>query len=676
LQTSREAPPPVSAKHLALISSTLSLDRLPDDAARRIAPEFVEEHHPAGAVVMLEGHPGDRFAIIASGRAELSILDPRKSSVVVATLNPGECFGESALLEPGGLRKATVTAVTSLHLLTLNGARFRDLLESFAAVRSLFEQQAERFEATNFIKACTPFSALSPTAIRSLSDRIERLGAERGAVIVEQGSTGGSCYLVKSGSVEVVFRPDTTGTERKLATLGAGALFGEASLLLDEPRNATVRCLEPSQFLAIHRGDLLAALGTDPNSAARMFELLQVRGRPRQAAGIEVHPRELPGGDRIYVLKNPAKGTYFRLAERGWYLWQQLDGHNGMRELVTAYFIRFKAFEPAAVAHMIGGLMAAGFLEGASLDPAALRSLMPLTRRERILLGLRQAIDWRYTLRDVDPFFKRVYQLGIRRVFSKPVLVLSSVISAAGLAAFFFETSRARMAIAADPRHKWLLIPAVLACLVLHEAAHGFTTTHCGRKVNGVGIGWYWYGPIAFIDTSDIWLGTRQQRIAVSIAGPAINLILGGAAALLAMAVKGQAALALLWQFAWISYLLVLANLNPLWELDGYYVLIDWLDRPNFRKKAMEWLARELPSAITNREILREHRVEIAYGLITALYVVAYIVVLALSFRQLAQVWMGRWIGPGTIALIVYSLVALTSVALIARIIGNLRHRQ
>ena len=320
--------------------------------------------------------------------------------------------------------------------------------------------------------------------------------------------------------------------------------------------------------------------------------------------------------------------------------------------------------------------MAAGFLEGASLDPAAIRSLMPLTPRESILLRLKQLVDWRYTLRNVDPLFQRVYRLGIRRIYSRSVLVLLSFVSAAGLAAFFFETSRARIAIAADPLHKWFLIPALLACLVLHEAAHGFTTTHCGRKVNGVGVGWYWYSPIAFVDTSDIWLGSRKERMAVGIAGPAINLILGGAAALLAVAVRSQEALAMLWQFAWISYLLVLANLNPLWELDGYYVLMDWLDRPNFRSRAMEWLALEFPSAIANREILRAHKIEIVYGLAAVLYVAAYIVVLSLSFRQMAQEWMGRWISPVAISLIAYSLVPLTALALTARIVSSLRRRQ
>ena len=702
----REARPLVPAKHLPLISAALSLDLLPGNAAHRLTSEFVEEHHTAGAIVMLEGQPGDRFAIISGGRAEVSVLDPRKNRVVVATMNAGEGFGESALLAPGGLRKATVTALTNLHLITLNGARFRELLESFAALRSVFQQQAKRFEAINFIKACTPFSALPPTAIRSLSDRIERLSAGRGDVIVQQGSTGGSCYLVKSGSVEVVFRPLTaqpgaiqitadcagvaagevfptasgepelSGRERKLATLGAGALFGEASLLLDAPRNATVRCLEPSEFLALRRDNLLSALGADPSSAARVLELLQLRGRPRQTTGVEAHPRELPGGDQIYILKNPAKGTYFRLGERGWYLWQQLDGHNGMRELVTAYFIRFKVFEPATVAQTIGGLMAAGFLEGASLDPAALRSLMPLTPRRRVLLRLKQVVNWRYTLRDVDPVFQGFYRLGIRRIYSRTVLALLSVVSAIGLAAFFFEASRARTAIAADLLHKWFLIPVLLTCLVLHETAHGFTTTHCGRKVNGVGVGWYWYSPIAFVDTSDIWLGSRHERMAVGIAGPAINLILGGAAALLAIAVRNQTALAVLWQFAWISYLIVLANLNPLWELDGYYVLMDWLDRPNFRRKAMEWLALELPSAITNREILRAHRIEILYGLGAVLYVGAYVVVaLTLSFRQLALEWTGRWVNAVAISLIAYTLVPLTALALIMRVVSSLRRR-
>lgn len=69
-----------------------------------------------------------------------------------------------------------------------------------------------------------------------------------------------------------------------------------------------------------------------------------------------------------------------------------------------------------------------------------------------------------------------------------------------------------------------------------------------------MGIGWYWFGPVAYVDTSDMWLEGRWPRIAVSIAGPYANLVLGGLAALVA---------------------------------DGYHVLSDLLDRPNLRPRAL-----------------------------------------------------------------------------------------
>ena len=55
----------------------------------------------------------------------------------------------------------------------------------------------------------------------------------------------------------------------------------------------------------------------------------------------------------------------------------------------------------------------------------------------------------------------------------------------------------------------WLLlfwVPAYILAIVGHEAGHAFTTKHYGREVPRVGIGWYWFGPVAYIATSDMWL--------------------------------------------------------------------------------------------------------------------------------------------------------------------------
>ena len=78
------------------------------------------------------------------------------------------------------------------------------------------------------------------------------------------------------------------------------------------------------------------------------------------------------------------------------------------------------------------------------------------------------------------------------------------------------------------------LIPALLAALALHEIGHGLTTEHYRREVRNAGIGWYWFGPVAFVDTSDMWTTGRWPRVAVSVAGPYTNLVLASVASLAA----------------------------------------------------------------------------------------------------------------------------------------------
>jgi CRP-like cAMP-binding protein len=48
-----------------------------------------------------------------------------------------------------------------------------------------------------------------------------------------------------------------------------GSLLGEAALLTDEPRNATVRTLLPRELLALGRADLLETIGEDQPTTVR-----------------------------------------------------------------------------------------------------------------------------------------------------------------------------------------------------------------------------------------------------------------------------------------------------------------------------------------------------------------------------------------------------------------------
>src|SRR5215210_3454984 len=109
----RTVPP---EKRLELLAGVLAFGRLPASVLEDLAARLTEEAFQFGDTVVVEGDMDDRLYLIVEGYAEVSTTGP-SGTVPLATLGPGELFGEIALLEPGGRREATVNAVEPLLLL-------------------------------------------------------------------------------------------------------------------------------------------------------------------------------------------------------------------------------------------------------------------------------------------------------------------------------------------------------------------------------------------------------------------------------------------------------------------------------------------------------------------------------------------------------------------------------
>jgi CRP-like cAMP-binding protein len=89
----------------------------------------------------------------------------------------------------------------------------------------------------------------------------QRLGAlplatyQAGEVVLAAGSTTGRLLILKSGMVAIIKEMIEIARVSE-----AGAVFGELSILLDQPHTADVRALETSQF---HVADAATLLGKD-----------------------------------------------------------------------------------------------------------------------------------------------------------------------------------------------------------------------------------------------------------------------------------------------------------------------------------------------------------------------------------------------------------------------------
>jgi CRP-like cAMP-binding protein len=90
---------------------------------QKIARLFKERHFSKGETVVKEGSGGAAFFVIESGEATVFIGGKQRT-----TLNPGDYFGEIALIDEGA-RMATITAASDLFCYGLTYWDFRPVVE-------------------------------------------------------------------------------------------------------------------------------------------------------------------------------------------------------------------------------------------------------------------------------------------------------------------------------------------------------------------------------------------------------------------------------------------------------------------------------------------------------------------------------------------------------------------
>ncbi len=132
----------VRANRLELLLADVSLFRGFSKAdLRRVARVAETDTVDAGDVLVREGERGHELYIVVSGAASV-----RRRGRRIATLGPGDHFGELAVLNPAP-RTATVTADEPMEILILGTREFGALLDDVPALaRKLLVGMAQRLQ--------------------------------------------------------------------------------------------------------------------------------------------------------------------------------------------------------------------------------------------------------------------------------------------------------------------------------------------------------------------------------------------------------------------------------------------------------------------------------------------------------------------------------------------------
>jgi CRP/FNR family cyclic AMP-dependent transcriptional regulator len=100
-----------------------------------LAGAMVRRRFRRNEVIFHQGDPGDALHVVATGAVKIVLPSSEGDEAIIATLLPGDFFGELALLD-GAPHSATATAVEPVETLSLARDPFQRLLDEDRGLRS------------------------------------------------------------------------------------------------------------------------------------------------------------------------------------------------------------------------------------------------------------------------------------------------------------------------------------------------------------------------------------------------------------------------------------------------------------------------------------------------------------------------------------------------------------
>ncbi|MEW6050147.1 MAG: site-2 protease family protein [Candidatus Zixiibacteriota bacterium] len=358
------------------------------------------------------------------------------------------------------------------------------------------------------------------------------------------------------------------------------------------------------------------------------------------------------GSERVYTLKDPVTGNYIRLRAPEHWLAQHLDGTATADMLAAAFAAKFELEIGATdIEQFVGQLRSLFLIEDGRSEQELMRAARAAQRHHslaaRLLYIKLKAFRPGRLLDVLTTMYKPFHRPGW--ILVESLIILTGLgLLLANVAEFTVNLS-SLWSVASVAT----LLVAFFLLVTLHEFAHAVICRYHGGQVQEMGILIMYFTPCFYSDVSDAWLFPRKsQRLAVTWAGPYFQFLLLAVSVILwRLTVPGLFVNELARVTAIVCWVTFLFNFNPLIKLDGYYLLSDYLEVPNLRRKAFAYLGNFFqrvvlgwpiePVSVTHRE-RRIYSLYATLALAYSTFLVVYFVWVLGRFAY--EQWGGRGI--------------------------------
>lgn len=250
------------------------LSDLPPETFIRLCASMTAIRVPDKATIIREGEIGRSFFFLALGQVRVFHADRHGHEHTLATLGEGALFGEMALIHASP-RTASVMSCGDADLLEINSAGVSAMASDLHVVAEALDKFT-RDRLLNNLMAKSPL--FSPFTKKQKLDLLRRFTGHEvlpETSIIREGDEGRGLYVVLSGEVEIT--KDGGGEQVLLATLKAGDIFGEISLIKGYPATATVKAVRRSTILFLDRTYFMRLVEALPEIKAFFENLTEER---------------------------------------------------------------------------------------------------------------------------------------------------------------------------------------------------------------------------------------------------------------------------------------------------------------------------------------------------------------------------------------------------------------